>query len=152
MPRPIPTALKKLRGNPGKRPLPQNEPQPARGAQMPRYLSPVAAEHWPLVAQQLDDAGVLTQMDTAALALYCEAFANWHLATVQVHKHGPVIKGKNGDPIQSPFLHVANKAWEQMLRILVEFGMTPSSRSRVQVVKSPKDEDHEFDEFITHTH
>jgi P27 family predicted phage terminase small subunit len=88
----------------------------------------------------------------AALALYCESFAQWHHATQQVHKHGPVIKGKDGFPVQSPFLHVANKAWEQMFRVLVEFGMTPSSRTRVTAVKPLKDEDGEFDEFITHTH
>lgn len=33
--------------------------------------------------------------------------------------------------MQSPFLAIANKAFEQMRAMLVEFGMTPSSRSRV---------------------
>lgn len=129
--KPVPTALKLVRGNPGKRPLPEHEPQPEAGAAMPEWISPEAAKHWPLIARQLDDAGVLTQMDAQALGLYCEAFARWKHANEQVVKFGSVVKAPSGYPVQSPYLSIANKAFEQMTKLLVEFGMTPSSRSRV---------------------
>jgi P27 family predicted phage terminase small subunit len=129
--KPTPTALKLVRGNPGKRPLPENEPHPEAGAAMPEWLSPEAAKHWPMIARQLDDAGVLTEMDAQALALYCEAFARWKHANEQVVRYGAVVKAPSGYPVQSPFLSIANKAFEQMTKLLVEFGMTPSSRSRV---------------------
>lgn len=45
---------------------------------------------------------------------------------------GTVIKSKTTGAIyQNPYLAVANRAMKQMRDFLTEFGMTPSSRSRV---------------------
>ena len=131
--KPKPTALKLITGNPGKRPLPKNEPMLETGADMPEWLSEAAREHWPLVSKQLTDAGIMTQIDAQALGLYCEAFARWRDANERVAKFGSVVKAPSGFPVQSPYLAIANKAWDQMMKALVEFGMTPSSRSRVSV-------------------
>lgn len=138
--KPVPTALKIVRGNPGKRPLNENEPTPKSDADMPDWLSKEAAKHWPVVAAQLRDAKLLSAVDGAALALYCEAFARWRHASDQVSKYGPVVKAPSGYPVQSPYLSIANKAHEQMCKLLIEFGMTPSSRSRVSKVED-KDDD-----------
>jgi P27 family predicted phage terminase small subunit len=133
---PVPTALKVIRGNPGKRPINRNEPQPSRHVVMPEWLSPEAQRHWPAVAEQLHAAGLLTAIDTTALGLYCEAFARWKHANAQIVKYGTVVKSPNGFPIQSPYLAIANKAHDQMTKLLAEFGMTPSSRSRCTIAKS----------------
>ncbi|MFC0130611.1 phage terminase small subunit P27 family [Ralstonia solanacearum] len=137
--KPTPTALKIVRGNPGKRALPKDEPTPPAGADAPDWLSPLAAEHWPLIAKGLEDARVLTVMDAPALALYCEAFVRWKHANEQLVKSGMVVKAPSGYLIQSPYLSIANKAFDQMTKMLIEFGMTPSSRSRVTKVKLDKD-------------
>ena len=134
----MPTHLKMLRGDPGKRRLPENKPTPEPGAAMPAWLSPGAAAHWPTVAEQLEDAGVLTQLDQTALAMYCEALARWRHATDHVVNQGPVIVSPSGLATQSPYLQIADKAFEQMTKLLVKFGMTPSSRSRVSKVKPDK--------------
>ena len=55
--KPVPTYLKILRGNPGKRPLPENEPTPEPGATMPDWFSPAAAAHWPTMAESLKKRG-----------------------------------------------------------------------------------------------
>lgn len=133
--KPVPTQLRIVRGNPSKRPLPKDEPQPALDAQMPQWMSPAAEKHWPIVAEQLHAAGLLTVLDVPALALYCEAFARWQDANEKVVKHGAVVKGAAGYPVKSPYLSVANRAYEQMVRMLEQFGMTPSSRSRVTGTK-----------------
>jgi P27 family predicted phage terminase small subunit len=138
--KPTPTSLKIVRGNPGGRPLNQNEPRPRANAEMPGWLSPEARKHWPVIARQLADAGILTEIDAPALALYCEAFVIWKQAYDNVLKFGLVVKAQSGFPVQSPFLSIANQQSERMLRILAEFGMTPSSRSRVTVSK-PDGED-----------
>jgi P27 family predicted phage terminase small subunit len=132
--KPTPTALKVLRGNPGKRPLPENEPTPKGEAVAPEWLSPSAALHWPVVARQLESSGVLTSMDAQALALYCEAFARWQDANGLLAKTGLVVPGQKGMLTQNPAVHIANAAFDQMRRMLIEFGMTPSSRSRVSKV------------------
>jgi P27 family predicted phage terminase small subunit len=121
-----------LKGNPGKRALPKNEPTPERGIpDAPAILSPEARAQWDKVSTILDDANVLTVMDADALAIYCEAYARWVKATDDVHTFGMVIYTPNGYPVQSPWLSIANQAAAQMVKMLVEFGMTPASRSRV---------------------
>jgi phage terminase small subunit len=44
-----------------------------------------------------------------------------------------VVKTKGGFPILNPYLQVANTAMKQMKGFLVQFGMTPGSRSRIKV-------------------
>ena len=57
-------------------------------------------------------------------------------------KLGTVVKTTNGNLIQNPYLSIANRAMMDMARLAVEFGMTPSSRSRVKstVIPKPKSE------------
>lgn len=129
--KPVPTVLNLVRGNPGKRPLRPKEPRPPGGATMPIWISTEAQQHWPSIAGQLEACGVLTQIDAPALALYCETFARWRQATAKVLELGMMVRAPSGYPVQSPYLSIANKAQDQMLKILVEFGMTPSSRTRV---------------------
>ena len=42
-----------------------------------------------------------------------------------------MIKSPQGFPIQSPYLAIANRQSEIMMRIASEFGLTPASRSRI---------------------
>ena len=47
-------------------------------------------------------------------------------------------------PMPSPYLPIANKAMEQMQRALLEFGMSPASRTKVSAATLPSEEDDEF--------
>ena len=49
--------------------------------------------------------------------------------------------------MKSPYLTVADQAMESMRKFLVEFGLTPSSRSRIRVETKKSAED-EFDAFV----
>jgi P27 family predicted phage terminase small subunit len=136
--KPKPSALKELAGNPGKRPLNEAEPVPPAGTpECPMELSPDAQAEWNRICPLLIQMGVLSTVDTTALAAYCECFAQWVSATRIVRKVGAVIKTPTGYPIQSPYVSVASKALEQMRKFLVEFGMTPSSRSRITASGTP---------------
>jgi phage terminase small subunit len=42
-----------------------------------------------------------------------------------------MIKSPSGYPVQSPYVSVANRQAEIMMRIASEFGFTPASRSRI---------------------
>ena len=70
-------------------------------------------------------------LDRAALAAYCGAYALWAEATEAIQKYGVMIKSPQGFPIQSPYLAIANRQSEIMMRIASEFGLTPASRSRI---------------------
>ena len=66
-----------------------------------------------------------------ALAAYCGAYALWAEAMEQVQKFGTMVKSPTGYPTQSPYLAIANRQAEIMLRVASEFGFTPASRSRI---------------------
>jgi len=131
-----PTQLKVVRGNPGKRPLNDSEPQlDITIPDAPDFLSDTAKEHWSDIVIHLHDARIMTALDADALSLYCEAYSRWVEANEKIKLHGMVVKSPSGYPMQTPYLSVSNKAFDQMKSIMVEFGMTPSSRSKIQVSK-----------------
>ncbi|MBI5285340.1 MAG: phage terminase small subunit P27 family [Chloroflexi bacterium] len=103
----------------------------------PPHLQGEARKEWSRVGKKLLAYGLVTEIDRSALAIYCQAWARWVEAEQQLGKYGTVIKSPTGYPMQSPYLAIANKAMEQMAKILVEFGMSPSSRSRVAAVRQP---------------
>ena len=74
---------------------------------------------------------MLTNLDRAALAAYCGTYALWAEATEAIQKYGAMIKSPQGFPIQSPYVAIANRQAEIMMRIASEFGFTPASRSRI---------------------
>ncbi len=136
--KPKPTALKVLAGNPGKRKLNDREPKPrAVIPKCPKILQGEARSEWRRIAKKLHALGLLTEIDGAALTTYCLTWARLVDAEEKLRQHGTIIISPNGFPVQSPYLSIATKATEQLVRVLVEFGMTPSSRARVQVPQAP---------------
>lgn len=147
--KPTPTNLKVLRGNPGKRPLNKDEPKPPPIApKCPSHLDKEAKKEWRRIAPELEKLGLLTRIDMAALAAYCQAYGRWIEAESMIRKHGMLVKTPNGFPVMSPFLTIVNKALDQMKSYLVEFGLSPSSRSRINLPGGEKEVD-PFEEFLS---
>lgn len=139
--KPKPTHLKLVTGNPGRRPINRREPRPAAGLPTaPAELAADAKTEWRRVARALHRAGLLTAIDRAALAAYCQTYARWRQAERALGEMaardpltaGLLIKTQNGNAIQNPLVGVANKAAAAMVRYAAEFGMTPSARSRIE--------------------
>lgn len=138
--KPVPTELKILRGNPGQRPLNALEPQPEQAATLdpPDYLDDQGRREWVAKAPMLQRLGLLTEADLDTFGLYCQTFARWKHAQKQIALYGMVhVTEKTGSLQISPWLSIANKAQSECQKLLVEFGCTPSSRSRVTVSKRP---------------
>lgn len=80
-PPPTPTALKALRGNPGKRPIPEGEPMPSASTpRPPADLDGEALAEWKRVVPELESLGLVTVLDRAYLVAYCEAWSTFCLA------------------------------------------------------------------------
>jgi phage terminase small subunit len=75
--KPTPTHLKVLRGNPGKRALPKNEPQPQGEVEKPRFLKGRAAKLWDQYAPELIRLRVLTVIDAHNFAAWCSLAAEF---------------------------------------------------------------------------
>jgi P27 family predicted phage terminase small subunit len=147
--KPKPTILKVLDGNPGKRPLNDREPQPPEGVpDRPDWLDQEAQAEWDRVTAELQLSGLLTLVDRAALAAYCTAWSRWVEAEAMVKKFGMIVKSPaQGFPVKSPYLSIADQALETMRKLMIEFGLTPSSRSRIRVPLGG-DEVDELDRFL----
>lgn len=148
-PKPQPTTLKLLRGNPGKRPLNEQEPTPPDGMpECPEFLDAVAKAAWERTAAMLKQMGVLTVADGIALSALCTLYSRWVHAEEQVKKFGAVVKNPDrGHPMKSPYLRIANESLEALRKLLLEFGLTPSSRSRIHAMGASPEDD-EFERFL----
>lgn len=129
-----PTRMKVLEGNPGRRPLPSLEPSPQIEDSVPNppsHLNIHAKKEWKSMAKKLHRLGLLTEVDHAALAAYCQLYGRWVDAELKLKKTGILIKAKKGGACyQSPALGIANRCLELMHKFLTQFGMTPCSRTK----------------------
>ena len=133
-PRPKPTQLKKLAGNPGKRPLNRREPKPPSYApKCPVHLNAEARSEWGRLVSELRELRLLGSTDRAAMAAYCTAWSRWVEAEGRLAKGGKTTLTPSGYEVMSPWLGIANRAMKQMKDFLIEFGLTPSARTRLKV-------------------
>lgn len=136
----LPTQVKLLRGTAQRCRMNPDEPAPDPSIpDAPTHLSPEAREEWDRVAGELYDLGVLSAVDRAALAAYCQAYGRWVAAERELRREDGSMNlisvTSNGNVIQNPLVGIANKSLELMHKYLTEFGMSPSSRTRVGAKK-----------------
>ncbi|MCP3997262.1 MAG: phage terminase small subunit P27 family [bacterium] len=144
-PPPKPTYLKAVRGNPGKRPLNENEPKPPKDApRCPVWLSAEAKTVWRRVVPMLERMGVLTLVDGDALNGYCQTYARWKKAEEFLEKHGDVYplrdeQGRVRCMQQFPQVAISRNLLQLLKSYQQEFGLTPSARSRIELPKPNED-------------
>ena len=134
-PVPKPTTLKEKAGNPGKRPLNAAEPKvpvPTSVPYAPRFLSKEGKAEWRRMVKFLIDAGLYSEVDRAALAMYCSAWARWVAAERKIAELGSLVRTTDkGYEHQSAWVSISNKAADQLRKMIAEFGLSPAQRSRV---------------------
>lgn len=114
--RPTPTALKLLKGNPGRRPLPENEPEPPGEVRKPAFVTYKATRFWKEFAPKLEAMGVLKSTDVVMFGAWCCLSAEFE---------------------ESPRGFNAAKL-AQWRALAASFGLEPSSRSRFSIPKAKK--------------
>jgi P27 family predicted phage terminase small subunit len=155
-PKPLPGNVHLLRGNPSKKSLADlvDELQPeVEIPGFPPHLLPEARKEWRRITPELERYGLISKIDRAALALYCQAWARWVWAELQLQRaqalaeakrveaeangaehtggDGYTVQTPNGNMTYSPHWVIANRAMDQVNKFLASFGMDPASRGRV---------------------
>jgi phage terminase small subunit len=125
--RPKPTAMKLLRGNPGKRRLNEAEPQPPAGeVTAPASLSAKAQAVWTEIAPVAIAMGTLTPADVWAFGTLCELEATRRLVS-------------QATTLDAPHLLKLERETAMALRPYYEkFGLEPVGRSRIKVLPTEK--------------
>jgi P27 family predicted phage terminase small subunit len=130
--KPKPTGLKKLAGNPGKRPLNQAEPDFAGSKPRKPYGLPYYASRlWDRLSDVLYHNGLLTEADMPVFEGFCYSFHFMMKAAKILKREGVLVEGRNGDLVRNPADLVYRQNYSQVMKAATEFGLTPSSRSRI---------------------
>ena len=128
-----PTAIKLIHGS-RDRHNNKNEPKPTGMATMPEWLNPEARSCWETLAPELEAIGVLTDVDANAFAVYCTAYAEMIEAEAELIRDGKTQITKDGFKRSSPWLSIRNEAHKRLQQIGGQFGLTPASRSKIEVM------------------
>lgn len=105
---------------------------------MPPDMEPAAQAAWGQITQKLLLAGLVAELDQHAVRLLCESWATYLEARGLCRSEGLTLKStketKNGNhetTIVNPAYRIAAESWKQVVVLLKQFGMTPSSRTGI---------------------
>ena len=122
----------------------------------PDWLCATAQLEWVRVVPHLQKCGLLSHLDMAALALYCQAYGRYveleNGMTSRIQKLQRDNKLEYIDAVRTAFIDTTPNGYQQVsalastirnlkeevLRYLAQFGMSPSSRTRVVVSQQPE--------------
>lgn len=104
---------------------------------MPSGLSEASQDLWKRIVPQLLEAGVLTKCDSLALQLLCESYETYVNAGSVIAREGMYVTAvnKNGSEYRTehPAAKVQSRKWKEIVLLCRQFGMTPSSRTGLDV-------------------
>lgn len=125
---------------------------------LPDWLSAEAKREWRRIAPELARVGVLAKVDRAALAAYCQAWAELADAIRIVEREGRIIdvdvfNHKTGELTGSikkvhPAYKLVKEGFARVKQFLGEFGLTPSSRTRIKAAPTEGEKADPAEEFF----
>ena len=136
--KPIPSKIIELRGgvkHTHKKPRDQEPKPPEKMPDCPDHLDKTAKAEWRRAGKIMMSIGLMTELDMAVLAGYCDAYSQWGQATAKIHETGMVYQKPDKTPALNPYLRVAREAYDRMIRAAVLLGLSPSSRVGLKVEK-----------------
>ena len=149
--KPKPTSLKILEATRADRINDREPAVPSGRPEVPDHLDGLARGEWERLVALLERMGILTAADGPALMLYCECYSKWLRARTEIVKRGMFLEeqkttvSKRGSVTTStgrvtanPGLAIELAMGRVMQSILVEFGLTPSSRCRIRIEAANK--------------
>ena len=132
-----PTVLRALEGFAGHQPINEKEPTPklvSADLKPPKYLPKKAVEKWNELFPMLRNCGILSIGDVELFARYCDLFAYLCAMRDDIKKNGYTIVSAQGTVLQNPSMSNYRAICEQMLKIEIQLGMTPASRTKIQAI------------------
>lgn len=142
-PTPIPTKLKILHGTREAR-INRNEPDPPqsdRPPTAPTWMSDDAKKVWRALAKDMHAKGLLTTWDRETFAVFCEAVVHHRRACELVDASAVLVRGEKGGLVKNPALQAVRDTAATVRAFALEFGLTPSSRSGIELPAAADFED-----------
>lgn len=144
-PPPKPSALKKLEGTfRPDRAAPREVSPPPGVPDAPEWLDEEARAEWERIVPHLAKLRILAEIDRGTLADYCTAHSLAVASTVEYQREGLMVDTPHG-PRKHPLIKVAQEARAQARVLAQEFGLSPSSRTRISAPPKPAEGDNTED-------
>lgn len=116
---------------------------------IPSWLDKEAKKEWRRVCKELEELNLLTNVDTVALAIYCDAYSKLLQANKEIETQGMFVEYTNKfgatNTIENPAIKTANKYIDVIRKMCGEFGLTPSARAKLTLPKQEEQEETPFD-------
>lgn len=149
--KPLPTAVKRLRGTDQPVRINQNEAQAGVVVRLPppaKWMSKLAKQVYKTKGQELINMNILGTLDIDMFLLYCVEYASYIETSEALSKFGhEKILDDDDEAVYKRLLRQNQRAWERAKAIAIEFGFTPSARARVQTI-AKRDEMSEFEKLM----
>jgi len=137
--KPLPTEMKRAAGNPGKRPLPADEPKPKSSRlKIPDRIkgNKVAEKEYRSLGKALVESGVMTTLDERALGEAAVLYSDLMEQDTLLRNEGAVLTGRAGGSYINPRRNLVTGLQDRYFSMLAEFGMTPSGRTKVRTANA----------------
>jgi P27 family predicted phage terminase small subunit len=136
-----PSSVKRLRGNPGRRPLREDVDAGVleRLPNPPAWLDDEARKFYRLAGRECIKMAVLARVDVAALVTMSAMWGRWVNAERHLCAEGEVVRAPNGSLVLNPWLTVSNRALDRFCALASKFGGNPADRTRLTLKESGPD-------------
>jgi P27 family predicted phage terminase small subunit len=144
--KPLPTVLKLVRGNPGKRPLNDAEPVPTRDlTEQHKEIARLTPRQRELLRDLLGDLpkGLLKSVDLPLVVVFVHSWERYLDCIAHISKETLIVKANNEGAgyKQNPFIKLSRYFADDMMRAATEIGCTPAARARLRVGSKKNGED-----------
>ena len=113
---------------------------------IPKDIEKDAVTYMEDVLQNLENNGVLENVDSAALTMLARNYSMFIKASKQLEKDGLTVISDRGNLSPHPAIKIAKDAQTQAMKVMAEFGLTAKARTKLKIDKT--EEDSAFEAFI----
>lgn len=125
-----------LHGDFDKNPQRRRDSEPIPDVEIPdtpSHLGVIGRNEWKRIAKELELLRVISLADRSSIEQYCMAYEKWRQALTELKKlKSPYYETENG-PREHPAAKAVRAYGDQCIKILVQLGLTPVSRTRLSV-------------------
>lgn len=125
---------------------------PSDNIECPKWLKGEAKKEWYRLADDLQEIGLLTNVDVGALAICCDAYGKYVSASRKIKQNELLVEYSNAagktNNVANPLIQISAKYADIYKKYMTEFGLSPSARARLAAAGNKDGEDEDDDDLL----
>lgn len=98
---------------------------------IPTDIEKDAKEYMKNVLKELEDKGILEDIDAAALTMLARNYSMFISASKRLEIEGLTVTSDRGNIAPHPLIKIAKDAQTQAMKVMLEFGLTAKARTKL---------------------